>query len=315
MRKHGSTARRSNTTSSPPLPTRTESNCSLGFGFVSAPVVPAASATRPAMTLHRNMARLPVAGAPLPPRALACAPPLPSKVRMRGASSSPPPAAAEGDEPCGGAGEKRIISLPSAALRESSNLATARAGLWTRNSISTTPGNALLLVVGGAPGCCGGCETGAGRGDHEERKMISTTCRDEWPAGSSVSAGRGPRGPGGGDSGGNTEVGFGFLPVSGLGFDPGCFGRLGLPVDFEEATWVRAASPELPQPARGRSGWSFLGGAGATLAATSSAAVDLQWRERTQLPASVGRRRGGGGLSGIRRAQLEMQRAPRGRCG
>nr|CAB3447437.1 unnamed protein product [Digitaria exilis] len=247
------------------------------------------------------MARLPVAGDPLPPRALACAPPLPSKVRMRGASSSPLPAAAEGDEPCGGAGEKRIISLPSAALRDAP---PARARTAAR--ISTTPGNAPLpVVVGGAPGCCGGCGTGAGRGDHEERKMISTTCRDECPAGSSVSAGRGPRGPGGGDSGGNTEVGFGFLPVSGLGFDPGCFGRL---VDFEEATWVRAASPELPQPERGRSGWSFLGGTGATLAATSSAAMDLQWRERTQLPAAVGRRRGGGGLSGIRRAQPEMQR-------
>jgi hypothetical protein len=35
--------------------------------------------------------------------------------------------------------------------------------------------------------------------------------------------------------------------------------------------------------------------------ATSSTAVDLHWRDRTQLPAAMGRRRGGGGFSGISR--------------
>jgi hypothetical protein len=133
--------------------------------------------------------------------------------------------------------------------------------------------------------------------------MISTTCRDECPAGSSVSAGTGPRGPGGGDGGTTKEAGFGlvFLPESGLGFDPGLGLGLGLPVGFDDgATWLRA-SPELPHPARGRSGWwSFLG-ATVTLAATSSAAIDLQWRDRTHVPAAVGRRRGGGGFSGMRR--------------
>ena len=145
--------------------------------------------------------------------------------------------------------------------------------------------------------------------------MISTTCRDECPAGSSVSAGTGPRGPGGGD-GGTTEAGFGFvfLPGSALGFDPEPgFGLAPLLACIDEATWL-SASPELPHPARGRSGWSLLGGAAATLAATSSAAMDLQWRDRTQLPAAaaVGRRRGGGGFSGIGRAG---GRRRSGRCG
>nr|CAB3448725.1 unnamed protein product [Digitaria exilis] len=49
--------------------------------------------------------------------------------------------------------------------------------------------DAPLLVVVGAPGYGSGCGTGAGRDDNEETKMISTTLRDEWPAGSSVSAG------------------------------------------------------------------------------------------------------------------------------
>ena len=129
--------------------------------------------------------------------------------------------------------------------------------------------------------------------------MISTTCRDECPAGSSVSAGTGPRGPGGGD-GGTVVAGFGlvvffFFAGSGLDFVPGLGLGLVLLVGLDETTWL-SVSPELPQPARGRSGWSFLMGAVvATLAATSSAAMDLQWRDRTQLPAAVGRRRSGGG--------------------
>ena len=53
--------------------------------------------------------------------------------------------------------------------------------------------------------------------------MISTTCRDECPAGSSVSAGTGPRGPGGGDGG--TAAGFGLAVFlfagSGLGLGVG----------------------------------------------------------------------------------------------
>lgn len=144
--------------------------------------------------------------------------------------------------------------------------------------------------------------------------MISTTCRDECPAGSSVSAGTGPRGPGGGDGG--TAAGFGLAVFlfagSGLGLGLGL--GFGLLVGLDETTWLRV-SPELPQPApRGRSGWSFLGAAAvATLAATSSAAMDLQWRDRTQLPAAaVGRRLSGGGFSGMRRrpgGRPEMQRS------
>jgi len=162
----------------------------------------------------------------------------------------------------------------------------------------------VVLVVVGGPGGGGGCGTGD---DHEERKMISTTCRDECPAGSSVSAGAGPRGPGGGD-GGTVVAGFGlvvffFFAGSGLDFVPGLGLGLVLLVGLDETTWL-SVSPELPQPARGRSGWSFLMGAVvATLAATSSAAMDLQWRDRTQLPAAaVGRRRrSSGGFSGMRR--------------
>lgn len=133
--------------------------------------------------------------------------------------------------------------------------------------------------------------------------MISTTCRDEWPAGSSVSAGSGPSGPGGGGEGdGSTEevgfvlsLGF-FLDVSGLGFG------LDLSLGLHEATllflwWM---SPELAQLERSRR-WDFLGSA-ATVVATSSAAVDLQWKDRVQLPVAIGRRRSGGGFSGMTRS-------------
>jgi hypothetical protein len=178
---------------------------------------------------------------------------------------------------------------------------------------------AVVVRVGVPGGGGGGCGTGTGSGDdHEERKIISTTCRDECPAGSSVSAGTGPRGPGGGD-GGTVVAGFGlavfFFAGSGLGFEPGLGLGLGfgLLVGLDETTWLRV-SPELPQPARGRSGWwGFLGAVVvATLAATSSAAMDLQWRDRTQLPAAaVGRRWNGGGFSGMRRpgGRPEMQRS------
>lgn len=148
--------------------------------------------------------------------------------------------------------------------------------------------------------------------------MISTTCRDECPAGSSVSAGSGPSGPGGGD-GVTTEAGFfdAFLPTAaafGLGFDPDFFlersdddehGKSLL--GFDGATFLRA-SPVLAHPERGSSGWSFLRGTAVPpLAATSSTAMDLQWRDRTQLPAAaVGRRPRSGGFSGITRG-LEMR--------
>uniref|UniRef100_A0A0A9A5A8 Uncharacterized protein n=1 Tax=Arundo donax TaxID=35708 RepID=A0A0A9A5A8_ARUDO len=67
-------------------------------------------------------------------------------------------------------------------------------------------------------------------------KMISTTCLDECPAGSSVSVGSGPRGPGGGDGG--TAAGLVFLTGLGLGVGPELdFGLLG----FEEATSLRAS--------------------------------------------------------------------------
>ena len=77
--------------------------------------------------------------------------------------------------------------------------------------------------------------------------MISTTCREECPAGSSVSAGSGPRGPaGGGDCG--TAVGLvaalalGFL-VSGLVLELGL--TLGLGLHDESCLLFPWMSPEL----------------------------------------------------------------------
>jgi hypothetical protein len=169
--------------------------------------------------------------------------------------------------------------------------------LCTRNSISASPGNA---PPAGGPGG-GGCGSCGNRVVHEERKIISTTCRDECPAGSE------PRGrPGGGDGG--TEAGFVFLTGFGLGF----FlerSELDMGLDFDGATFLRA-SPVLAQPERGRS----LLGTGAPLAATSSTAMDLHCRYRTQLPIQ-GHVTQGGGLhrptrppaSGYGRAVLASQ--------
>jgi hypothetical protein len=136
--------------------------------------------------------------------------------------------------------------------------------------------------------------------------MISTTCHDECPGGSSVS---GPRGPGGGDGG--TALGFAFLTGFGGPFFAPDFllerSELDMGLGFDGATLLRA-SPVLAQPEHGRSGWSFLGTA-APLTATSSRAMDLHCRERTQLTAAISRRRGtdARGFSGITRPETHAR--------
>lgn len=156
-----------------------------------------ASRTRPAMTRQTSMARRPT-----PPPADSWAHPLPEKVRTP--SSFP---TAQGKTPAlyipPDATEEwnRIISLPSAAHRGSpardrtaarcsSKRATARGGLWTRKSISISPGNA------------------APRGDQLEPNIISITRREEWEVGRWASVGSGADGEG--------------EDVNVLGF---CFGR------------------------------------------------------------------------------------------
>lgn len=114
-----------------------------------------------------------------------------------------------------------------------------------------------------------------------------------------MSAGTGPSGTGGGDDGGtDAALALGFLGLAGLTFELAAGLALDDDDDDDETFLWLWASPELAQLERGRCRWGFLGSA-VMAAATSPIAVDLQWNDRTQLPAAIGRRRRGGSFSGI----------------
>lgn len=136
-------------------------------------------------------------------------------------------------------------------LRHSSNRATVRAGLCTRNIISIFPAN---------------WRSSALPDDQLELKIISTTRLDECPSGSSVrdrneleECRDGANGEGG------NGTGTGFLFRRGLGLLEGCFGR------------TKTDSLEMAVQDREMRGLSFFG-----VEATSSRTFDLHWRDRTQ---------------------------------
>ncbi|KAI6707336.1 hypothetical protein NL676_010298 [Syzygium grande] len=191
MRKQGNTARGSNTSNSPSSP--------LTESYVTPPPPPPPGngwsrmsffEARPAMTRHTSIALL-----PLPPPALSWARPLPSNVQIAAPSAAaggpdpPRPAAvprgplarrgAHAAEPhhlvpVRGAPRVLVPGPPDPARfftssRYSSNRAAVRCPFCTLRITSTRPAN--------------------GFGPQLVWKMISTTLRDGWPSGSSVSAG------------------------------------------------------------------------------------------------------------------------------
>uniref|UniRef100_A0A8R7UQ59 Uncharacterized protein n=1 Tax=Triticum urartu TaxID=4572 RepID=A0A8R7UQ59_TRIUA len=288
-RKHGSTARRSSTTSSP-SPGSAESY-SPGCSSVEP------RRTRPAMTRHTSM---PLRPSWLPPPAPASAAPLPANVRTALAApawwhvatvaqitSLPPPASAAGRH------WNRIISLPSAAHRASpaaspraraaarahSKRATARAVLCTRKSASTSAAPSVRA--------------------QPDAKMSSTTRRDGWPSGSSVISRSAELGRSSDAASGS--LGFSFLASSDVASS---FFFVFLAVAVAVGGRSRALDMDLDRrlslPLSGGSnateaapltvgvGGCFLGGGRSGLYASSATAVEyLQLRERTHAVAAA----------------------------
>jgi hypothetical protein len=179
----------------------------------------------------------------------------------------------------------RIISLPSAPHRAaapcaraaalaSSNRATARDALCTRNSASTDGSGAPAPAPAPPPP------------PHPDAKMSSTTRRDEWPSGSSaiVRNAEVTGGPGAGDGMNSAPaaaasfafaIGLGFFLGRGRGSRVSLRLSRSLPIFFLLACWAYATASITSAAAavaqeKGSGGGGFLAGDGAMAASVTA---------------------------------------------